>query len=381
MAGSEIMIVAGEASSDRLAANLVRTIRRLNPAWSFFGFGGPDMAAAGVDRFGDIHDLNVMGFSEVAPAAGRIFKLWRDLRRHLKTRRPEALILIDFPEFTLPLAKVARKLGITVIYYVPPQVWAWRTWRVNKLRDRTDRIITIFPFESEFYRDNAVDVYFAGHPLADEPVIGAGEQAAFLREIGLNPENRPVALLPGSRKNEISYLLPILAEAARRLKERRPDVAFLVPAAPGADRARLEQALAPVGGKVVAGRAREVLASSRAGWICSGTATLEAAWCNLPALVFYRGSFMSYVIAGVIIGSVEHFGLANLVAGKRMYPELLQYRLTPEALVSGIEPLLDETEKRRNMLADLARLKTKLGRPGGVFRAAREVIKTVGATI
>ena len=178
-----------------------------------------------------------------------------------------------------------------------PQVWAWRTWRVNKLRDRTDRIITIFPFESEFYRDNAVDVYFAGHPLADEPVIGAGEQAAFLREIGLNPENRPVALLPGSRKNEISYLLPILAEAARRLKERRPDVAFLVPAAPGADRARLEQALAPVGGKVVAGRAREVLASSRAGWICSGTATLEAAWCNLPALVFYRGSFMSYVIA------------------------------------------------------------------------------------
>ncbi|MBW1712033.1 MAG: lipid-A-disaccharide synthase, partial [Deltaproteobacteria bacterium] len=238
------MISAGEASGEAHAAALVDNIRCLAPGLSFFGLGGPAMARAGVELVAASTEIAVTGLAELAPVAGRIIKTLRALKTALKRERPLGLILIDFPDFNFRLARAARRLNIPVIYYIPPQIWAWRAGRANFLKKNVRRLIVVLPFEDEWYRRRVLNVFFAGHPLADRPPLEPDHSPRFLAQQGLDPGRPTVGLLPGSRRNEIKRHLPLIVQATRRLKELRPDLQFLLPAALGLNPGHLASALA-----------------------------------------------------------------------------------------------------------------------------------------
>ena len=369
----EIMISAGEASGDVAAAGLVRRLREISPELEYFGLGGREMAGEGVELVAESSRIAVTGLAEVVPALGRIAVALAALRKALKRRRPRALVVVDFPDFNFLLARTARKLNIPVIYYIVPQIWAWRSGRVKFLKENIAHLIVILPFEEQWYRERGLSTYYSGHPLADRPLMAREDREDFLAGAGLDPGRPVAALLPGSRKNEIKRTLPLLAEAVGILKTKRPDLQFLAPAAPGRDPRRLEQGLAGLGVKVVQGRAGEVLASSRAALVCSGTATLEAAYNLTPLVMFYRISPLTYFLRH-FVPVIQTYSLPNLIAGERVIPELIQERATPENLVREILPLLEDGPERARMLDGLKEVRARIGPAGGAGRAARSIM-------
>jgi lipid-A-disaccharide synthase len=381
------MIVAGEASGDAHAAALVRALRARAPdvAFEFFGATGREMRAAGVESVVEIDQLAIVGLAEIGRALPRFWRAFRALKRAALERRPAAVILVDWPDFNLKLARALKRRGVRVIYYISPQLWAWRAHRVRQVRRDVDLLLAILPFEPEWYARRGVrHVEFVGHPLTGT-VAAAYDRAEFCRRHTLEPAQPLVALLPGSRHKELARILPPMLAAARLVARARPDAQFVVALAPTRAQAEVaplvaaalsvENGAQPLALRVVEGATREAVAAADAAAVASGTATLETALLTTPLVVVYKESALNWHTLGRLI-STEHFGLVNLVAGERLAAELMQDDFTPARLAAELLKLLD-AEQNAAMRARLRAVAARLGAGGASTRAADAVLRAV----
>lgn len=369
------MIIAGEASGDLHGANLVRAMRKHAGNLSFFGIGGPAMKKQGVDVLLDAARLSVVGITEVFSKLPDLFRGRAAARRMLHERRPDLLVLIDFPDFNLHMAGAAKRMGIPVLYYISPQIWAWRRGRIRKIRRRVDRMAVILPFEERFYAENGVPVTFVGHPLLDELEPAAPERSA-------PPGNRPViALLPGSRDREVQRLLPVMLEGARRLADRGVNARFLLSAAPTVERDTIQETTARFGRgldlEITDRPVGDLFAAVTAAVAASGTVTLQAAIAGTPTVIVYTVSKVSYRFGKILI-RVPFIGLANLIAGRSIMPELIQEQATPEAVADALAGLIRRPERLEAIRAELGRVRDALGSPGASDRTARLALGMLG---
>ncbi|WP_420237649.1 lipid-A-disaccharide synthase [Telmatobacter bradus] len=376
-----IFISAGEASGEHygalLTAELDRKLRAAGQEPRFFGMGGERMAAAGLERVVRAEDVAVMGLTEVVRHLPRIYGEFRKLKRSIRERRPSLAILIDLPDIHLRLAREFHRLGIPVLYFVSPQLWAWKKHRIKQVQQFVRRMAVIFPFEEQFYREHGVKADFVGHPLADLPLPTISREQ-FAAENGLHPGRTWVALLPGSRPHEIRDHLPELIEAAWRLAQPKENLTdspteafeFMIPLAPTLTVQQQEAVLMLT--EKLAGAlpvrlvddARAALFHARASVVASGTATVEAALIGNPFVVVYRVSPLTFAIAKRLV-TVEHVAMANLIAGHRMVPELIQQDFSAEKIVQEMERLLPDGPDRQSMLEELAEM-------GRVLRTAKK---------
>ena len=368
------MIVTGEASGDLHGAGLVRALQEREGNFHFFGMGGPELARAGVELLYDAARLSVVGIQEVFSHLGDILAARRTLLRAMGARRPGLLILIDFPDFNLMLAARARKLGIPVFYYISPQVWAWRSGRVNKIGRLAQRIAVILPFEKEYYRQRGYTVDFVGHPLLDT-VAATVPREEYLRRQHIDPASTVVGLLPGSRRKEIVALLPDFLAAAERLAQQVPGkCVFLVPLAPTiSPQLLLDNGIVAYRNRldirVLAENRYDLMAACDAAVAASGTVTLELAILGVPTVATYRVSPHTYRLGRLLI-KLPWFSLVNLIADREVIPELLQDEVTPAAIANCLGRMLREGEERHQVLQGLAEVRNKLGSPGAAGRAA-----------
>jgi len=374
----EILIVAGEASADLHAARALAELGRLRPGVHAFGVGGPRLRAAGLEALAPAEDISVMGLAEVLPRIPRILGILRALARAAAERRPKAALLVDLPDFNLRLAAKLKKLGIPVVYYVSPTIWAWRRGRARKIAKVVDRMLCILPFEERFYDGTGVSASFVGHPFAERPAPAA--PAAYRAELGLPASRTTIALVPGSRPSELRRIFPAMLEAAERIRAARPDAQFVVPVAPTLARAQVEPYVAAhrtLEVKLVDGRTEEVVGASDAALVKSGTSTLETAIMLRPMVVVYRLSWLSYLVGRLLV-RIAHFALVNILAGRGLVPELLQRDASPERMAAEIERLLGDGGAREAQLRGLREVRASLGEPGAAERVAAEVARAMG---
>lgn len=366
-----LLISSGETSGDLYAAELVRHLRPLAPGLDVAGLGGDRLQAEGALLLAHARELAVVGLWEVVTHLRRIRRVFHRVLEEADRHRPDAAVLIDYPDFNLRLAAQLRARGIPVIYYVSPQVWAWRRGRLRAIRENVTRMIVIFPFEEALYREAGVPVTFVGHPLVDL-VRCPPDKPAVLRSLRLDPARPMVALLPGSRAQELAHHLPRLAGTVRLLAQRRPDLQFALALAPSLEPSRVASALEGLPVRVVAGRTHEVLGTCTAAIVASGTATVEAALLGAPMVVVYHLSPITYVLGRRLV-DVPHFAMANLIAGRAVVPEIIQRDFTPETTATEVLALVEDETRRARMVADLDEVRRRLGAPGASERAAREV--------
>jgi len=370
------MIVAGEASGDAHAAKLVEAIKEAAGSdVRFFGSAGPKMRAAGVSAVVEADRLSIMGLIEVARALPLFWSAMRKLKLAAAAEKPDVAVLVDFPEFNLKLARALRRQGIPVIQYIAPQVWAWREYRVNALRRNCDLLLTILPFEKAWFEARGLlHVEYVGNPLARE-VSATKDRAEFAQENGLDPARPIIAMLPGSRHKEIVQILPVLVETCELLSKNDNSRQFVVPLASEKCFADAEELLAAskLPFTVVVGGPYNALNASDAAAVTSGTATLEAGIIGTPMAIVYKTSTLNYKVFVPMI-SVEHFGLINLIAEKRVVKEIMQDDLTPEALAAEIERLL-EPAVNKEVREQLHAAAEKLGHGGASKRAAAAILK------
>ena len=366
----KILIIAGEASGDLHGSNLVKAMKEQDPSVVFYGVGSRNMRDAGVSMLADASEISVVGATEVLTHIGAICRVYTKLKRFLREERPDLLILIDFPDFNILTGKAARKLGVPILYYISPQVWAWRKGRVNTLAKLVTAMMVVFPFEVDLYRDAGVDVRFVGHPLADI-VMSAYTREGSRAFLGIARDRRTIALLPGSRTKEIMHLLPDMLKAAAILSGRFPDVQFVLPVAPTLAHGLVERYVAESGVpvRIIDGKVYDVLRASDAAIVTSGTATLETGLMAIPMVIVYRISRLSYLIGRMFI-HVKHIGLVNIVAGRTIVPELIQNDVTPEKIAGAIGTLLADPGKYEQVENDLRQVRVKLGEGGASSRAA-----------
>ncbi len=365
-----IMIVAGEASGDLHGAHLMRAMQQRHPALDFHAIGGPLMQAAGACILFQSSRLSVVGITEVLSKLNEIARGLRTARKFLKETPPDLLILIDFPDFNMHLAGVAKKYCIPVLYYISPQIWAWRQGRVQKMKKIVDHVAVILPFEEQFYREHHVPATFVGHPLLDHAVkkpFSMPPHHSFV------PEAPVVGLLPGSREGEIRRHLPTMLTAARKIQAQRRDVRFIVPLAPSIDTRWVETCITPCrsilnievdpeGAVSMFGRCDLIVTAS-------GTVTLEAAIAGVPMIIIYKVSPVSYRLAQTLI-QVEAIGLVNLIAGRKVVPEFVQNEANPETIADSVALMLNDPERLENIRADLSQVRKKLGGSGASGRTA-----------
>ena len=376
----KVLFLAGEASGDRMAANVLRALRRLRPDVEASAMGGAALREAGARLVVDSTHLAVVGISEVVRVLPELLRARSALRRELAQRRPDVVVPVDYPDFNVRIALHARSLGVPVAWLVSPQVWAWRGGRVPLFARAVSRMLVLFPFELEPWRRAGVPAEHVGHPLLDLPAPPSREEARDA--LGLPADARVLALLPGSRRSEIARTWPVFAEAAARLAATRPDLRCAVPLAPGIGEALLPwRAGAPLL-RVRAGMTA-VTAACDAALVASGTATLETALVPRALVVGYRVSGLTMALSHLHAakGFVERglFSLPNLVLGRRVVPELYQDRFDAAAAEAAIAPLLDDPAARAAMVAELAELRPALGGPGAHERVALAVIATAGS--
>lgn len=367
MARKKIFLSAGEASGDRYGAMLIEALRRRGQATEFFGLGGPLMDEAGLRRIVRAEDVAVMGITEVLAHLPHIYAQYRKLQSSLRREQPDLAILIDFPDVNLRLARQLSQLGVPVVYFVSPQLWAWKKRRIRSVARFVTRMLVIFPFEETFYRERGIAADFVGHPLADmEPPQVARE--AYARENGLDPSKTWIGLLPGSRRKELLANMPPMLEAAHLLGAQYE---FLLPVAPTL-RDRDVEAVVARSRRAGAGRqeaatvrvvhdARTALFHARASVVASGTATVEAAIIGNPFLVVYRVSPISYMVARRVV-DVPHVGMVNLIAGRRVVPELIQSDFTASNVVENLLALLEDGTARATMQLELRAVAAALGK-------------------
>ncbi len=364
---SAILIVAGETSADRYGARLVERLRTVcgNKELQFFGTGGDDIQKAGVELLGHIRDLASIGPREAFHHLKTYLRTFRQVVDQSRLRRPAVAILIDFPEFNLRLAKRLKRLGIKVIYYISPQLWAWRRGRIRTVRRYVDRMLVILPFEEEYYRRRGVSVEFVGHPLLEGFEAGSNRES-LVHELGLDPGLKTIALLPGSRRREVEYVLPLLLEACLVVQTRCASQ-FVISVAPAIETSQISRicsrGLAP--GRlghfhIVTAPARKILAGSDFAFVKSGTSTLEAALVGTPFLITYRISALSWALGSILVRS-RYKGLVNLIAKDEIVPEFLQGDATPEVLAGVALRYLAGPEESEAMRARLAGIRSLLG--------------------
>lgn len=370
-----ILVVAGEASGDTHAAELVAALRARRPDLTFFGMGGARLAAQGVELLFDAREVSVMGITEVLPRIPRILQILKGLAEASAERRPDVAILVDIPDFNLRLAKKLKALGIPVAYYVSPMIWAWRRGRVRTIKRLVDRMLCILPFEEDFYREAGVSARYVGSPVVEQ-VPAPDTATAFRERLGLAKDAPTLALLPGSRMGEIRRLLPDMVEAAKRLSAERPGLQVVVPVAPTIDREEITSrfegsGVTPI---LVEGRAPEVVGASDAAVVASGTAVLEAGLMQRPLVVVYRVSLITYWVGRLML-KVAFVSLINLLAGRRVVPELLQGEMTPERIAEEVRRVWIPGAPREEMLQGLAEMRGRLGETGAATRAAESVLE------
>ena len=367
----KIMIVAGEQSGDLHGSNLVRAMHRIDPDLRFYGIGGRKMREAGVELIADAADMAVVGLTEVVGKLGMILGVMRRMKLALKKLKPALLILIDYPDFNLRLGKAAKKEEVKVFYYISPQIWAWRKGRIHKIREIVDKMAVILPFEEQVYRQVSMDVSFVGHPLLDVVKTKYARQEA-LRKFDLQDGITTVGLLPGSRKGEVSKLLPVMLKAAGILLQSRPPVQFVLPLADALDRGLVEEMIrqesVPV--RVVPNEIYDVIGVSDIVVVASGTATLETALLGTPMVIIYKVSPLSYYVGTKVI-NVTHIGLANLIAGKTIVPELIQDDANPNRIAAEVIGILADESRMQRIKEELNQIREKLGSPGASEKAAR----------
>ncbi len=373
--GPRILMVAGEASGDAQAARLAAAMLDARPQAYIYGIGGEAMRRAGVHTTVDISELSVMGIVEVVGALGRIRRCYRMLKAELRSERPpDLLVLVDFPDFNMPLARVAKRAGVKVLYYVSPQVWAWRRGRIGKLSKRVDRMIALFPFEVELYRSHGLDTHFVGHPLAEDVcATRSGVQTRALH--GLPADALVVTLMPGSRSREIKQMLPLMLDAVRGLDSK---VGLALARAPGLDPALLEGLVADSGLDIaiVGGDTYNLIAASDVVSVTSGTATVECALLGTPMVVSYRMSPFSYAIARALV-RVPFVAMPNIILGREVVPEFVQSRATAVNLRRAINAYLESADLRRaasEQLADIADVLVSKGAAGRAAGLAWEMV-------
>jgi lipid-A-disaccharide synthase len=382
-----LMIVAGEPSGDAHAAALVRAIREESPPGAeleFFGATGALMREAGVESIVRSDDLSIMGLAEIARALPKFWRAYKLLKQTAIKRRPRAVILVDWPDFNLRLARALHRQGTRVIYYISPQLWAWRSYRVHTIRRDVDLLLTILPFEANWYKERKVEhVEFVGHPLVGE-VVARYNREEFCRRNNLDPKHSIVALLPGSRRKELERILPVLLDAASILSRESPLTQFVVALARNRTRDEAEAIIEaatnrnaqPISNlRLTQYETRETLAAADAAAVASGTATLEAALIDTPFVIVYKESFINWHTLGRLI-SAEHFGLINLIAGERLVPELMQTDLTGERLAAELRGLLNR-ERNEAARAKLKEAAARLGTGGASRRAALAILNAL----
>lgn len=364
-----VMLVVGEASGDLHGAHLVKSLYRRDPTLEVFGVAGEGLKREGIRVLYDVDRLTGMGFAELAGNLKTLWQAYKLLQRVLREEKPDLLILIDFPEFNMRLARLARALQIPVLYYISPQVWAWRQHRVRKIARCVDRMAVVFPFEVPLYQKAGVQVSFVGHPLLD--VVRPTEpREKTLLQYGLKPTKPTIALLPGSRRREVAYHLPPMLEAANRLS-REMELQFVLVRASTVERRLFEEILGQSAAWVPIAEENtyNVLHACDLAWTASGTATLETALMLRPMIIIYRLAWLTYVLARMLV-RVRHIGMVNIVAGETVVPELIQRDVTAERIMAESRAILKEPERRTRMVEKLAEVREKLGAPGASDRVA-----------
>lgn len=375
---SEIMIIAGEISGDMRASELVRAIRERRPETVFYGIGGDLMRTEGVETFYDVKDMAVMGFTEVLKRFWFFRRVFNHMVKLAGDRKPDAVILVDYPGFNLRFAEKVHNMGIKTIYYICPQVWAWNQSRIPKMALIVDRLISIFPFEAEYFDGTKLKVDYVGHPLVDEVVPYLSGDTPELPWQGGKPR---IAMLPGSRTHEIDRILPVMWKAAIEIEKQHPNSGFII-AAPSEEIANFIMAKltklpkGPDRCEVVADATRHVLRQATAAMVASGTATIETALMQCPMVIIYAVSRITYFFAKRLI-KVKHIGMVNIVAGTRLCPELIQDKAKPAAIAKAINPLLTETPDRGFMIMKLQDVSAALGEGGAVGHAADIVVDEI----
>lgn len=374
IASATLLVSAGEASGDYYAAELVRELQGRHPGWAFLGCAGPHLREAGVEPVIRSEDLSVVGIIEVVGHLPRIWRRYRQLTREAIRRKPSLAILTDSPDFHFRVAARLKKRGIPVVYFVAPQVWAWRKGRVKTMRRVIDRLLCIFPFEKAFFEAHKVPVSYIGHPLSTRvrPTLSRED---FFRKHNL-PADRPlVTVLPGSRRSEALRHVPGLIRAAEILGRDRT-LSFLLPASPtcGAEFYRQPLAGSPI--RPIEGEAWDALAHCEVALAASGTVTVEAALLGAPMVTFYKVTGLSWAI-GKLMVDVPFYSMVNLIAGKKIVPELMQSDMTGECLAAEAAVLLDKPEERAKMRSELARVATLLAGNGDAIRSAADVVERV----
>jgi lipid-A-disaccharide synthase len=368
-----VMISCGEPSGDLYASALTRELLRLDPSAMITGFGSQRLRGAGATLVDDFQGLSVTGLLEVARVLPRTYAIYRRLLAHAAATRPDVFVAVDFPDFNFRLAHAMRKLGVPVVYYISPQLWAWRPGRMKTMQRIADRVLVIFPFEEEIYRRAGVPVEWVGHPLLDVS-SDAEPRATFLGRLGLDPAKPVVALLPGSRINEVSAILPGLVDASRIIHERLPGAQFVLARAPHLSDELFAKLSARAPSIAMIDDATDnVLAAADVALMASGTVTVQAALRECPMVVVYRLSPLTYRLGRPFV-RVDTFAMANLVAGRQVVPELVQDDFTPDAVARRALPLLEDRGTAEAMRADLRAVRANLGTPGASRRAAEAVL-------
>jgi len=374
----KILIIAGEESGDMYAASLIREVKALCPGITWTGIGGSHCRREGVNTFTDISELAVVGFTEVIRNIGRIKRIFDLTLEHARRDRPDLAVLVDYPGFNLRLARELKRLGIRIVYYVSPQIWAWKESRVEIVKRVVDRMMVFFPFEKDLYARHGYNADFVGHPLVDQARAGTPRDI-FLNNIGLDAGKTVLGLLPGSRPGEVSKLLPIMLQAAQLVQKEQPDVQLILLKAknlpPGIFSTCLRSAPKGI-------RSSEdyynTLNACDAAIVCSGTATLETALMTKPMVVIYKTSWITSFIVRMLI-KIPHISLVNIVAGKKIAEELLQNRVTPEIISEEILKLL-EPARALKVRQELSAIRSILGASGASRRAAGIVVEELTRT-
>jgi lipid-A-disaccharide synthase len=371
------MIIAGETSGDLHGGMLVKELKKLDPGLEIYGIGGERMHEAGMELIYHIKEFSFMGFVEVLGHLPFIRSVFKKLEELLVSRKPDLLVLIDYPGFNLRFGKIAKKAGIDVVYYISPQVWAWGKRRIRLIRRLVKRILVILPFEEKFYQRVKVPVIYVGNPLRDV-VKPSMTRESFCRQHGLDQNKHLIALLPGSRHQEVERILPAMLEACQMLYGENKDLQFALGLAPHVDKMMIADQLdeSSINAAMIEGKAYDLMAHSRLVLVASGTATLEAGISGTPMIIIYKTNTLSYIIGKSLV-KLPFIGLVNLVAGKKVVPEFLQWEARPGAIYLMSKMLIEDGPPRQAVIEELAKIPQILGEPGAARKAAAEIMKAL----
>lgn len=367
-------IIAGEKSGDLHGSNLIRELHRTDPDATIFCRGGDLMQKAGAHLLMHFKNISFMGFVSVIRNLPVIARNFAECKKQILDIRPDVIILIDYPGFNLRIAEFAKKAGFRVFYYISPKIWAWREGRVKKIKKYVDRIYIIFPFEAEFYRKHGIEAHYFGNPLVDEIEKQTSRISELKEKESINGiDNRPViALLAGSRKHEVKLILPRMLEVVRHF----PGYQFVIAGVDTLPETLYSDITGELPVRLVVDRTYELLSISTAALVTSGTATLETALMNVPQVVCYKGDFISMLIAWFVI-RVDFISLVNLIMGKEVVRELVQYSLNEKNLIKELSSILPGSAGREKMLADYAVLRERLGKPGASSKVAEDIVRSL----